>query len=88
MSLQPPVFNQELGWNDYPQLAECLNYLFPDADLVNITEKEVEQMVLQLPNFIEKHLDAPADIAQAIITVWIQISDEEGDVDSRWDAYV
>jgi FeS assembly protein IscX len=88
MSSQPAAFEQELRWNDYPQIAECLNYLYPETDLVNITETEVKHMVLQLPNFIEKQKKAPENIIHAIITVWIQFSDEEGDLDSRWDAYV
>ncbi|NLF44021.1 MAG: Fe-S cluster assembly protein IscX, partial [Bacteroidales bacterium] len=41
--------NKEFNWNEYSEIADLLNAQYPDTDLVNITEKEVEEMVNKLP---------------------------------------
>jgi len=78
---------KELNWNDYSELAELLNTYYPDTDLVNITEKGVEELVNRLPGFAQKGTPPPKDIIQAIIYSWISLSDLDDSGDSKWDAH-
>ncbi len=80
--------NKEFNWNEYSEIADLLNAQYPDTDLVNITEKEVEEMVNKLPGFAQKGTPPPKDIIQAIIYSWISLSDVDDRGDSKWDAHV
>lgn len=77
----------ELNWNEYSEIAELLYAQYPDTDLVNITEKEVEEMVNRLPGFMQKGTPPPKDTIQAIIYSWINLSDIDDSGDSKWDAH-
>lgn len=76
-----------MRWNDYTEIAEELNKHHPGEDLVKISDKRVEALVNALPAFSEKGTPPPPDILSAIITVWIQIKEQEEPDNSRWDAY-
>ncbi|HOJ18042.1 MAG TPA: Fe-S cluster assembly protein IscX [Ignavibacteriaceae bacterium] len=62
-----------LSWNNYEALAFCLNSLYPNTDLLEISDEEVIQKVIALPNFTEANVPPPDDIATAIITIWVDI---------------
>jgi FeS assembly protein IscX len=77
-----------MTWNDYAAIAEALNKRHPDEDLLAITDTRVEALVNELPGFSEKGTPPPPDIIQAIVTVWIDLQEPDGNRDYFWDAYI
>jgi FeS assembly protein IscX len=78
-----------LKWENYSEIAEKLEEKFSDADLLNISNEEIDEMVNSLEDFSDAKSSDNEDIYLAIITVWTEIryKDEKYD-DSIYDAYV
>ncbi|MDD3875717.1 MAG: hypothetical protein PHT69_03795 [Bacteroidales bacterium] len=79
----------KLNLNNYAAIALCLNDAYPNADLVNITDKEVIELIKKMPNIEKSNLNLfDKDTIDAIIYVWIELSNENTYNDSKWDAYI
>jgi len=78
-----------LTLNNYAALAICLNDLYPEADLINMSDEDIFDLIRVLPNFLshahkEEHT---TDLLRAVLYSWIHITGEGFD-DTAFDAYV
>lgn len=65
-----------LNWNNYGTIALLLNQLFPDEDLLTISESRVSELTRNLPNFTDVN-QPDEDAIDSIIYTWISLTDEE-----------
>lgn len=63
-------FIAEINWDNYVIIARALNYNYPDVDLLNISDEEIRQNTINLPNFIDSKYPKDSDYYTAIFTSW------------------
>ncbi len=60
----------EIKWNNYVIIARALNCIYPNVDLISITDEEIRKKVISLPNFKDTDYPIDNDYYTAIFTTW------------------
>ncbi len=65
-----------LTWADYQQVAAAMAETYPDADRLHLTDTDLKQMIVDLPDF-EDGPEPPDDrYVRAVRNVWAAIDDD------------
>jgi Fe-S-cluster formation regulator IscX/YfhJ len=64
------AFIVNINWNNYVIIARALNRLYPDEDLLTITDEIIRQKTIALPNFKDSNYPKDDDYYTAIFTNW------------------
>jgi hypothetical protein len=65
-----------LEWNNYGSIAILLNHLYPDENLLTISEQKITDLTRALSNFNDDSQPGD-DIINSLIYTWISLTDEE-----------
>ncbi len=65
----------DIYWDNYAIIARALNSLYPNEDLVNITNKDLLEKIINLPNFKDTKHPKDDDYYTAILNTWIIFSE-------------
>lgn len=65
-----------LNWNNYGSLALLLHELYPNEDLLALSEQKVIQYIKNLPNFNDP-LTPDYELINSLIYTWMSMEDDE-----------
>ncbi|HPN38232.1 MAG TPA: Fe-S cluster assembly protein IscX [Melioribacteraceae bacterium] len=59
-----------INWNNYVIIARALNQIYPEIDLLSLTDDDLRKKVIALPNFSDSEFPKDNDYYTAIFTTW------------------
>lgn len=66
----------DIYWDNYVIIARALSCLYPNEDLVNITDEELRERIINLANFKDTKYPKDKDYYTAILCNWVIFNED------------